>query len=129
MNDYLINSQGMVLQGENGPIEIESSIGTSEIRVNGIGEVRAGDRELGKLLVVDFADKQKLEPFGQAHFLVGKAGDEQPITPSIAQGKLEMSNTNPVKELISLIVGSRQYESIQKASKSISDALREHIRT
>ena len=124
----LINNQGLTVLGESGPIKIDSSVPNHQIQIREDGQITADGRELGKLLVAGFEDNQDLIPVGQTHFKAPSQLQELTIDPIVVQGSLEMSNANPVKELVGLIVGSRQYEAVQKATKSISDSLREHIR-
>ncbi len=46
----------------------------------------------------------------------------------VTQFRHELSNVQPVSELVALIVNNRQYEAVQKATRAISDSLREYIR-
>ena len=124
----LVNNEGLSVLGESGPISIPPDVGDSEIVIAGDGTISAAGQQFGKLAVVAFADNQSLIPVSQSIF---RAGDDSVQTRSsavVTQFNQEYSNGNPVSEMVSMIIGTRHYEAVQKASSAISEALREHIR-
>jgi flagellar basal body rod protein FlgG len=124
----LVNSEGLAVLGEGGPITIPEDVGDREIVINGDGTITGDGQEFGKLAVVAFTDNQSLIRVSQSIF---KAGEDSVPTDSeavVTQFNQEYSNGNPVSQMISMIIGTRHYEAVQKASKTISDSLREHIR-
>ncbi len=124
----LTNNEGLAVLGESGPITIPAEIGDSEIFIASDGTVSGGGREFGKLGVAAFTDNQSLIPVSQSIFKAGADSIQAESTAVVTQFNQEYSNGNPVSEMIKMIIGTRQYEAIQKASSTISEALREHIR-
>ncbi len=124
----LVSSDGMIVVGEQGAITIDSSIGDSEISVSSNGMISARGQNLGQLKLVAFVDNQQLRPVNQSLF--AETANSQRTEPQvdITQFAQEMSNTSPISELMSLILNSRQYEAVQKATRAISESLQEHIR-
>ncbi len=124
----LINSEGHAVLGENGTIEVPDDVGDNAITIAEDGTVSAGGEELGKLAVTSFADNQTLIPLSQSVFRAGPQSVATESTASVTQFNQEFSNTNPVSEMIAMVIGMRQYEAVQKASTAMSESLREHIR-
>lgn len=125
----LVNAQGNPLQGEGGPITIDQAISDRDIKIDSRGVVTANNIELGQLQVVGFENPTTLTAQGNSLFAETEASVRTEPEFAIRQGELEKSNVNPVNELVALIVGSRQYEAVQKATRGISESLREHIQS
>jgi flagellar basal body rod protein FlgG len=124
----LVNGEGLTVLGESGPISIPQDVGDREIFIDNDGTISANGQELGKLSVVAFENNQSLTPVSQSIFKAGPNSQEIQSTAVVSQFNQEYSNGNPVTEMIAMIVGMRQYEAVQKASTTISESLREHIR-
>ena len=124
----LVNPDGFPVMGESGPISIPEDVGDSEILIDGDGTISGAGEEIGKLAVVAFSDNQSLIPISQSIFKAGAESIQTDSQAVVTQFNQEYSNGNPVSEMISMIIGTRHYEAIQKASKTISESLREHIR-
>lgn len=124
----LVNGEGLSVLGESGPITIPPEIGDSEILINGDGTITGAGEELGKLAVVAFTDNQSLIPISQSVFRAGPDSATTESSAVVTQYNQEYSNTNPVSEMISMVIGTRHYEAVQRASKAISESLSEHIR-
>lgn len=124
----LINDGGLLVQGTNGPIAIDENVSDREISFGNDGSISANGQEIGKLSIVAFEDNSTLNPISDTVFGEGPNSTVVESQASVNQFHQEFSNANAVSELISLIIGSRQYEAVQKASKTISESLREHIR-
>lgn len=124
----LVNAEGFPLQGENGPITIDSDISDRVVTVASDGTISAEGNELGKIKIVSFADNQKLLSDGEIGFVRGPAAVEVPSNVSLGQFEHELSNVEPVSELVALIINSRQHQALERATRTISEALGEHIR-
>ncbi len=127
-SNLLVSEEGFPIQGESGPITIQSNIADQDLTIASDGTISANGNVLGKIKTVAFQDNQTLIPVGIAEFLPGKNSVESDRTVEVMQFRHELSNVQPVAELVALIVNTRQYEAVQKATRAISDSLREHIR-
>ncbi|MEM7457430.1 MAG: flagellar hook-basal body protein [Planctomycetota bacterium] len=127
-SNTLVNEEGFPAQGENGAIQIDSSIPASAISISANGTLSANGESLGKLRIAAFEDNEQLELVSATYFREGANAVAKESDASVQQYFMEMSNVNPVSELVALIVSSRRFEAAQRASKVISDTLRENIR-
>ncbi|OYP35224.1 flagellar hook-basal body protein [Rhodopirellula sp. MGV] len=125
----LVNEDGYPIQGENGPIVIGPEIPEQHIAIASDGTVSANGNQLGKIQTHLFQNNETLIPFGAIAFTRGPDTVESDTPAKVIQNQHELSNVQPVFELISLIVNTRQHEAVQKATSSISDSLREYIRS
>ena len=129
LTGQLKNSQNLNVLGDSGPIQIPLESAESSIEIGSDGTIVAGDQEVGKLKLVAFENNAALNPISQTVFQnLGEAG-ESDLEIGVRQKFYESSNVNPTSELIGLIVGGRQYEAIQKATRTISDTMEQSIRS
>lgn len=92
--------------------------GEQQIAIAENGDIYEGDEIIGRLSVVDVANKSSLHKIGNSLFDF-KPNMQPEITnvqnPSVKQGFLEMSNVNVVQEMTDMISTTRMFESTQKA--------------
>ncbi len=119
----LVNGDGIPILGEDGPITVTGAI--SEIVVGSDGTISAGQQQIGKLAIVQFDNNRLLQSDGQTYFRAGTAQETPADGVQVQQGVRELSNASAVTEMIALIVGSRHFESAQRAIRTISDTLQE----
>ncbi len=82
------------------------------IHIAGDGTVSTSNGELGKIRVVEFEDKQKLQK--QAAGLWTSSQTPQDMAkPQVVQGALESSNVNAITELTKMIDVHRAYDSVK----------------
>ncbi|NPV53846.1 MAG: flagellar basal-body rod protein FlgF [Firmicutes bacterium] len=97
---------------------------SGELTVREDGTVLVGATVVGRLRLVDFANRAALVKEGDNLFAAGPgAGPFPPPQAAIRQGFLEMPNVTPVKELVSMITCLRAYETNQKAIAFIDETL------
>ncbi len=125
----LINSAGVPIMGESGPINIDTDFGDREIVVASDGTLSVDGQEIDKIATVAFQDNSTLVPDGDVRFRRGQGTVESETQVRVAQFQHELSNVQPVTELIALIVNNRQYEAVQKATRTLSESLGEYIRS
>jgi flagellar basal-body rod protein FlgF len=123
----LVNEDGIPVQGEGGLITIDTDIPDQSIVIAQDGTISANGEEIGKLRTVAFEDNRTLVPYGDTKFTRGEDTVESQEAVRMGQFQHELSNTQPVMELVALIVNNRQYEAVQKASRSLSEAMSEYI--
>ncbi|MCD6328459.1 flagellar basal-body rod protein FlgF [bacterium] len=125
----LTDQSGYPVLGLQGELVIPAG-GVVEIDSN--GEVFVDRASVGSLKIVDFEDKSVLRKAGNNLF-VNESSVASPIAAKSAevnQGFLEMSNSNVIEEMVSMIDGMRHFESHQKAIQSmLSDSIGKMIST
>ena len=120
---FLVTKSGDVVQGEQGGI---TGFNGGKIDVLPSGEVYCDKDFLGKLKLVKFRDVNVLEKVGNntwTHTGVPENVSKN-TTSLVRQGFLEGSNVNPVKNLTTLITAHRNFESLQKATKSQDEMMK-----
>src|SRR5271155_3139453 len=107
----LVDSEGNLLQGEDGPIQVPSG----KLTISTDGTVSVDGAIVSKLKVVDFAPGTELTLEGNTDFSA-PAGSAKPLAaPQLREGMLEASNSNPVQSAVALINLQRNAEMMQRA--------------
>jgi flagellar basal-body rod protein FlgF len=117
----LTTKAGAPVQGEKGAI-----VGLQEgnTRILSSGEVYAGDKYIDKIKMVDFKDKSALQRLGGNLYIHdGVPSNTTAARGEIAQGQIETSNVNPMKNMTAMIIAHRTYEALQKTIKTHDDNL------
>lgn len=131
----LATSDGYLLQGEDGEIDLGENVERIEVGKNGSVMVKRSDseelEEVGVLKLVNFVNASGLESLGQNSYKSTVASGE-PIdndegsAGEVWQGFLEASNVSVVEEMVSMISAQRAYEinskSIQTADRMLEIA-------
>ena len=116
----LVTKDGMTVLSTNGtPVTV--GMGVPAIQDGGV--VTSDDNEVGTLQIVTFTDPGKLQKEGQYRLSWAGADDQvkQVPEPRVKGGYLERSNVNPVTEMVELISAYREYESVQKTIKTMTN--------
>lgn len=118
---YLVTKDGDYVLGQGGPINIPTG---TNITINNIGEIYAGEDYIDTFAITDFEDYNYLAKFGENLYkAVDGAVQKDSANAQFNQGYLEMSNVNVVSEMVEMITISRAYESNQKLLTSIDETL------
>lgn len=123
----LVNKAGRPVMGEDGPITFKPEGG--HISIGADGMLVQGEESVGKLPTFDFKDSEKLRRIGDG-LLAAEDETVQPMLmekPEIVSGVLEMSNVQPLQEMVNMITVSRAYEANQKVIISTNDLLEKAI--
>ncbi len=138
---FSIDGNGQLVNKDGFPVMMESAAGADPasrvVRISGEapisiaenGQVFEGENLLGRLSVVDVANKDNLQKIGQNLFDFKKNAlpETTPVLSiSLKQGFLELSNVNIVKEMTDMITATRTFETAQKAIKAY-DSMAEKI--
>jgi len=93
-----------------------------EVNVDPRGVVTQGQNTIGRLKLVDFADRSKLTIDGQGNFHAGPSA--KPITPTaeVRGRSLERSNSESIDELVSMIRVQRSFESATNLIRTIDQS-------
>ncbi len=114
----VVNSAGQMILGEAGPFALAP--GETDFTVAADGTVSTSAGEKGRLRVVAFENQALLEKEGQ-NFMTT---DEPPIAAedyTVAQGYLEDSNVQPVREIAEMIDVMRAYVSTSRQLEKLAD--------
>ena len=124
----LVNGDGLPILSNGAPLVIPPDVSDRDLVIDSTGTVLANGDVVGKLSVVKFDDKQLLSSESRTYFLAGEAIASPDTDSTIVQGMRELSNAKPVTEMISLIVGSRNFEAAQRVMRTISETIQENVR-
>ncbi|MCB0263614.1 MAG: flagellar basal-body rod protein FlgF [Calditrichia bacterium] len=103
----------------------EIQIAGGEVRFNEKGEIIVDGQSVGRLRIATFEDPQQLERIGDAYFKAGTAGatDLPNEEIDLRAGYLELSNVDPVMEMVNMIEINREYELGQKVINTQDNTL------
>jgi flagellar basal-body rod protein FlgF len=103
---YLVTADGGLVLGEHGPIKIKGNT----FKVKEDGSIFVNGKKVDTLRIT-WVDEKDLSKVGESDF---KAANplEWPVATrtKVMQGYLEMSNVNPVKEMVEMLQVMRAYE-------------------
>lgn len=123
----LINANGYpVMDPSNQPIVFPDNV--QSIEVGTIGNIKVNGDDFGALAVVKFENDQLLEQLGNGLY-ASDALPQQTEEVKVAQGMLEMSNVQPVKELTHMVKISRAVDSTAKFIATMYDLQRKAANT
>jgi flagellar basal-body rod protein FlgG len=112
----LVNSQGMTLLGDGGPVELQRE---DQLRVTDDGRlVGSQSGEFGRLQISNAASVSRA-----GRNLFTAEGPLQTVeNPKVQQGALEESNTDPLATMVELVQATRYFEAYQKAMQASDEA-------
>jgi flagellar basal-body rod protein FlgF len=120
----LVGAQGWPVMGTGGEITLT---GAYAIDVN--GDVRQGDRVVGRLNLTRFENPADLIPLGGGLYRQGAAKMMDAVVPAkIRLGYEENSNVNSPQEMVRLTETVRHFESLQKIIQGYDESLEKTIR-
>lgn len=91
------------------------------LTVDGDGNVRQGEVEIGRLKLVDFVDKQALVPGGRGTWSAPAGAQEATVEAAVQQGSLEESNATSVEEMVSMIETQRHFDVLTRTVAAIQE--------
>ena len=117
---FRLNSEGTLVTPDGYSVLTdggELQISGNEMRFNEKGEIIVDGQSVGRLKIVNFENPELLDRVGNAYF---RAGDVDPEDVPEAEidmrpGYLEISNVDPILEMVAMIEIGREYELGQKA--------------
>ena len=122
----LQSASGMRVRGQGGPINIPQEAG--DVRIAADGTVYADGTEIGRLQLAQFENNQALRRVGTTLFEGPAPRAAEPGSVRVEQGFREGSNVEMVQEMISMMVGLRQYEAAERALRALGDAMGQNTR-
>ncbi len=126
--DFTLNNEGYLVTND-GDYVLDSN--SKRIKLNPLadasiktdGTIEQNGVEVAKIQVVDFADYDYLEKYGETYYQAVEGAEIISSEASVNSGYLEMSNVQVVSEMVNLINITRQYESNQKIMQTYDGSL------
>lgn len=120
----LRTSGGHPLIGQSGWVDLKGDgIESSDVVINQRGEIFLGSEMVDKLLISDFENMNQLNKMGQNLYSAQEHQIAHVIDdPTVIQGKIESSNVEAIHEMVELIQLQRQFETSQRAIRSLDTA-------
>ncbi len=118
---------GFALAGENGSISLDlKNAGMKDLKIDSQGNIELKGQQIGKIKIVDFQDRNVLEPIGNSLLKPSNGQAGSPIDAAnfeLNQGTLESANSNVVECMVNSITGMRTYETLGKIIESANRTL------
>ena len=122
----LVTSDGFRVIGDGGPVTFQPQ--DRNIVIAPDGSIAAGDASRGKLRLVEFAQRGRLQKDGASNFTAPADVQPQPsVQGRVVQGAVEKSNVQSVVEMTRLIDATRTYTQIAQMAQTQSDMRRNAI--
>ncbi len=120
---FLRTIDGLLVEGQNGPIRLPPSELRQPLSISQDGIVRAGEREIDRLQLVRFANPETLVRVTGARFDAAGQPPEPLESPRLRPGFLEGSNVNPVLAMTEMIEHFHRFETQQKVIQTTDQLL------
>jgi len=123
--NFAVNADGQLVTKEGLKVLSSTgsaiSVGDGKLAIGDGGVVTVDGNETATLKVVTFNDVSKIEKQGLSLFAwTGNPNGIQNVSdPPVKGGYLEKSNVNTVNEMVHLVEAYREFESVQKALKTL----------
>ncbi len=118
----LVTPQGHPLMGDGGPLMVPPD---GPVSIAPSGEVRSGDRLIGRLQIVTLPENAS--PVHTGGGLLSVEGGEGDVAPApearVLQGVVEGANVEPVQAMVDMITLLRHFEMNQKALQAQDESL------
>ncbi len=126
--DYLLNNNGAVNSDSNpnNYLQINPNL---DYTVDEQGYVYQNNAIVGRVGVVDIADYNYLEKYGENLYDLAEGGQVIASDAQVEQGCLEASNVNVVDEMVQMIAIARAYEAGQKVIQTEDSTLDKAVNT
>ena len=108
----LVDSQGNLVLGQAGPIQIPSG---SVLSISPDGTVSMDGAVVNTLKIVDFPAGTQITPEGNTDFVAANGSEQPAADAKVQQGMLEASNSNPISNAVALIDVQRNAEFMERA--------------
>lgn len=120
--DYVLNANGATNSdpGQANFIRLDPNL---KVTVDELGNVYQNDQVVTRLGVVDVADYDYIEHYGENMYQLVEGGQVAASDAKINQGFIEMSNVNVVNEMVDMITIARAFQAGQKVVNAVDETL------
>jgi flagellar basal-body rod protein FlgF len=112
---FQLNQEGVLVNTDGHPVltadgdKIETQITDTRIEISRTGQIETDQGNIGQLSIVKFDNPQNMDKVSNTLFKTTQQGE--PVEqPHVIQGKLELSNVQPIIEMTRMIDIHRSYE-------------------
>lgn len=127
---YLVTKDGDFVLNQNGAMNQDGGAGSYirlnpnlDFKIDEFGNIYQNDQLVAQLGVVDVADYNYIEKYGENLYDLADGAQVAASTAKVQQGVLEASNVNVVKEMVDMITITRAYEAGQKIIQTVDTML------
>lgn len=120
---YLVTSEGMYVQGQNGRIYV----GGEDFKVDEQGNIYVGDKLTDKLRIVSFTDNAGLRKDGSNLYERVSGGMQAAQDVKVVQGSLEGSNVDTAEDLTRMMATSKAYQLNQRVLGMVDESLQKAV--
>ncbi|SCA57885.1 Flagellar basal-body rod protein FlgF [Candidatus Terasakiella magnetica] len=112
---FQLNDEGVVVTSDGNPVltedgeQIQTNPTDTRIEISRTGQIYTDAGEIGKLGIVQFENPQFMKKVSNTLYSSADAGTQVEM-PHVIQGKLELSNVQPIIEMTRMIEVHRSYE-------------------
>jgi flagellar basal-body rod protein FlgF len=103
-----VSGNANVLDESHRPIKVPTNF-KGRVRINGNGEVMAGNKSVGQIAVVQFDDQSLLRKIG-GNLIETVGAKPVEVQAALQPGAVESSNVDPTKAMVSMIEVTRAYQ-------------------
>jgi flagellar basal body rod protein FlgG len=112
---FHLDPQGVLLDDSGNAVVWDGARGTlnpigKEVSIDGTGFVRQGVNDIGRLKLIDFAARERLQLDTQGYFRASQGMEQQAPTAQVRARAIERANTESIDELVSMIRVQRHYD-------------------
>lgn len=124
---FQINADGVLLTPDGHPVAWEEKFGVIDpagapVVVSTDGMMAQGQREVGRLRLVDFADRSRLSQNAQGYYEAPPGAKRRTAVAEVHQGALERSNSVGLEEVVEMITIQRAFEAASHVMSMIDDS-------
>jgi len=120
---YLVNNDGLYVQGQNGRIYV----GGDNFTVDEQGNIYVNDTLTDKFRIVEFQDSAELRKQGDNLYELASGQAQTSVNTVVVQGALEGSNVDTAAELTRLLAVSNAYSINQRVLGMIDQSLEKTV--
>jgi flagellar basal-body rod protein FlgF len=115
-DNILVTQTGDPVMGENGPLTINGQ----KVSIGRDGSIKVDDAEIGKFKIAVFGDLGTLTR-GENGYFQSAVEPQKADKQEIAQGVVELSNVNVIREMVDMIDIQRTFEVYQKVIQTMNE--------
>jgi flagellar basal body rod protein FlgG len=124
---FQTDADGNLLTPDGFPVAFERKYGAIDptgvpIVISTDGLIAQGQREVGRLRIVDFADKAKLVQNYKGYYEAPPSARQITPTAEVHQGALERSNAIGLEEVVAMVTVQREFEAASSVMSLIDDS-------
>lgn len=118
-NGCLATSQGFLVQGEDGVIQLDPAR-AHRLQIDAGGRLSVDDQPVGRLRTVRLTESENLVS-EEGSYRAPTGAQEQPAACEVMQGYLEKSTVQPLQAMTDMIHNMRYLETMQKITRVIDE--------